>query len=209
MGSHGAGLGPGFHGLYPAWGIRAHWAHGDDIYYSCPQSPQGSLARSGGSHSRASSRLRQPPQRPSEPQGICQRAHWPSSPARLGAKQMAITATREPSAAAEMCARNMGVRCPLSQGNREEEQAHLCNQGGLPRGRHWAARMVGREGGREVVEGLTRCLVPRGVGGGCPAGHLCVPSAAGRLAQLEALPDVSQQGVDDTHLFLLPASSPG
>ena len=48
---------------------------------------------------------------------------------------MAVTATREPSAAAEMCARIMGLRCPLSQGNREEGQALLCNQGGLPGGR--------------------------------------------------------------------------
>ena len=48
---------------------------------------------------------------------------------------MALTATREPSAAAEMCAKITGVRCPLSQGNREEGRALLYQQGGLPGGR--------------------------------------------------------------------------
>lgn len=66
----------------------------------------------------------------------------------------------------------------------------------------------GEENGEEEGLGLTRSLVPWGVCGHYPAGAFWVPSATGRLPKPEALPDVGQQGVDDTYLFLLPASLP-
>lgn len=65
----------------------------------------------------------------------------------------------------------------------------------------------GRDPG-ERRQGLTWHRSPLEVCRGCPAAPLAVPPASGRLPQLEALPDVGQQSVDDTHLLLPPGPLP-
>ena len=90
----------------PQWG-RAGVAglRGDGTCHPRPQSPQGvqgSLLKSGESHPRASCLPPPPPQSPSEPQGICQRAHWPDSSAGLGAGWTTVTPAGEPSCSRDM-----------------------------------------------------------------------------------------------------------
>lgn len=68
--------------------------------------------------------------------------------------------------------------------------------------------MVGGSGEKVTGSGLTRL---------CDFWRICwshsatcvgVSPAPGCLPQLEALPDVGQQGIDDTYLFLLPRPLP-
>lgn len=107
-GSHRAGPGLDVHGLSTVWGGKL----GPETMarrHPCPQRPQGaqgSLLRSGEPHPRASCLPPPPPQSPSEPQGICQRAHWPDSSAGLGAGRVAVTPAGEPS-----CSRDTRKHC--------------------------------------------------------------------------------------------------
>lgn len=94
--------------------------------------------------------------------------------------------------------------CPQPQGSKGDERLPCeVREGFLEEGRCWAP---GRR--REEAASLTGSLVPWGVSGRRPAAPVGVPSAASRLPQPEAPPDVSQQGVDDTHFLLLPAALP-